>query len=329
MIITYLIGNGFDLNLGLKTSYKDFLKYYKKIPTDNEIIQQFKKDLDKQIYNWSDLELSLGKYMEKFNKDQVDDIIVLLDDIQDNLSEYMKMQSDSIHFAPRDLTQFKFDICEIQEYLNDSDKNEIITYRQGFNDKVAINVILFNYTNTFEKLSASVPADIQHIHGTTSNNMLLGVNDDSQILNESIRNNQTLISSFVKPAMNGIIGKYRQSACQKYIDEAYIICIFGMSIGKTDKIWWEAIVNKMKRSNVYLIIFEKLEEFNPIREYRFTPKKEEIISKLLSFSTLTEQEIKDISQRIFVSFNDKVFKAYFKTISKANVSISETSKQPN
>ena len=28
MNITFLIGNGFDLNLGLATAYSDFVKYY-------------------------------------------------------------------------------------------------------------------------------------------------------------------------------------------------------------------------------------------------------------------------------------------------------------
>ena len=28
MKVVYLIGNGFDLNLGLKTSYSDFYTYY-------------------------------------------------------------------------------------------------------------------------------------------------------------------------------------------------------------------------------------------------------------------------------------------------------------
>ena len=29
MNITYLVGNGFDLNLGLQTKYTDFIKVYK------------------------------------------------------------------------------------------------------------------------------------------------------------------------------------------------------------------------------------------------------------------------------------------------------------
>ena len=53
MNITFMIGNGFDLNLNLKTGYKDFYKYY---------IENTKEDIiSKSIKNnyelWADLEL--------------------------------------------------------------------------------------------------------------------------------------------------------------------------------------------------------------------------------------------------------------------------------
>lgn len=39
MNITYLIGNGFDLNLGLKTKFKDYLEEYMvPQPEDSELI---------------------------------------------------------------------------------------------------------------------------------------------------------------------------------------------------------------------------------------------------------------------------------------------------
>ena len=37
MNIAYLIGNGFDLNLGLKTKYMDFYKYYLEQESKNDI----------------------------------------------------------------------------------------------------------------------------------------------------------------------------------------------------------------------------------------------------------------------------------------------------
>ena len=42
MKIVYLIGNGFDLNLGLKTSYRDFYKKYIKQKSNSEIVENFK-----------------------------------------------------------------------------------------------------------------------------------------------------------------------------------------------------------------------------------------------------------------------------------------------
>lgn len=58
MNITFLVGNGFDLNLGLRTSYETFYKYYiKKEPHD--LIAKFIKD-DYRL--WADLELGLGEF---------------------------------------------------------------------------------------------------------------------------------------------------------------------------------------------------------------------------------------------------------------------------
>ena len=43
MNITFLIGNGFDRNLGLATSYSEFVDYYKKLPSSTETILKFKE----------------------------------------------------------------------------------------------------------------------------------------------------------------------------------------------------------------------------------------------------------------------------------------------
>ena len=37
MNITFMIGNGFDLNIGLKTRYKDFILDYLKVDTKDDI----------------------------------------------------------------------------------------------------------------------------------------------------------------------------------------------------------------------------------------------------------------------------------------------------
>lgn len=58
MNITFLIGNGFDISLGMESSYSSFYKYLQ----DNELLQHniFIKLINKDIDKWSDFERMLG-----------------------------------------------------------------------------------------------------------------------------------------------------------------------------------------------------------------------------------------------------------------------------
>ena len=63
MNILFMIGNGFDLNIGLDTKYDDFMKYYTQTcEDDNEHIKKMKVDMNKWPERWSDFELKLGDY---------------------------------------------------------------------------------------------------------------------------------------------------------------------------------------------------------------------------------------------------------------------------
>ena len=66
MIIVYLIGNGFDVNLGMKTSYADFYDWYVEESVSNsDNIERLKKNIDayKESNLWADLEEGIGKYV--------------------------------------------------------------------------------------------------------------------------------------------------------------------------------------------------------------------------------------------------------------------------
>ena len=66
MDITYLIGNGFDINIGLATRYCDFYEYYKQQPSSNKTIAKLKNDIRCNYENWADLEVKLGEYTADF-----------------------------------------------------------------------------------------------------------------------------------------------------------------------------------------------------------------------------------------------------------------------
>ena len=105
MNMLYLIGNGFDLNLGLPTRYSDFLEYYfkhaplnyKATSQESRRIQEYKDLFKKTIENnagdqqWKDLEIALGKFSSQFNE-----AIVFRDfyiDINLSLINYLKQIS--------------------------------------------------------------------------------------------------------------------------------------------------------------------------------------------------------------------------------------------
>ena len=331
MNITYLIGNGFDKNLGLHTGYQDFYKYYLKLPREDlpKIVSQFREDLDAAIEDWSDLELSLGRYLKRFHKEDIPDIITLLDDLQDSLADYLDGQDVNTTITETDKVKLKKDLIYPMSYLNEKDKmgaSLIDQKKNEFFDK-SIFVILFNYTKTFEKLFdckekkilkieqqneelVFAHLRIEHIHGSTDRNMLLGINDPLQIENDEIRKDEDLQQAIVKPYMNENTGSLRAKRCKESIYSADLICIFGMSLGETDRLWWEHIIAALlKKPKLAIILFSRSNEINLRREYRTGKKKKEaIIEKFLSYSSLDATQKNSIKERIYVCLGSKMLK---------------------
>lgn len=74
MKVTFLIGNGFDLNLGLRTTYKSFYEnYIEMLESESKNANVLYKNISENIENWVDFETRLGLFtfpensMEKRN----------------------------------------------------------------------------------------------------------------------------------------------------------------------------------------------------------------------------------------------------------------------
>lgn len=139
------------------------------------------------------------------------------------------------------------------------------------------NFINFNYTDTLDQCISAVRAtkDVLstrrysntnygnsigksiHVHGTTMNSMVLGVNDIAQIADSSIFEGygDEYISSLIKQQTNE---QNRENTDQKAFDilkASDLIYVYGMSTGITDKLWWERICQMMKeKKNLHLIL---------------------------------------------------------------------------
>ncbi|HIR76484.1 MAG TPA: hypothetical protein IAB97_06215 [Candidatus Choladousia intestinipullorum] len=69
MNITFLIGNGFDINLGLKTRYSDFYPYFIEKSTETNMIRTW---LEADELLWADLEEQLGNKLENVKESEQD-----------------------------------------------------------------------------------------------------------------------------------------------------------------------------------------------------------------------------------------------------------------
>jgi hypothetical protein len=151
MNVTYIIGNGFDINIGLKTNYSAFYEYYKQIENQDEDIIALKNDIETNITQWSDLEEKLGQYTEYV--DSIDTMIKIIKDVTDNLKAYL---NDIILTLPPTNAEAKqsllSDFISPEKYFPRADKDSIINFYNKFNSSNPrnIDVISFNYTPIIE-----------------------------------------------------------------------------------------------------------------------------------------------------------------------------------
>lgn len=65
MNITFFIGNGFDINLGLNTTYSSFYPYFIDKARENNMIRKW---LEEDKMNWADLEKNWEKNLGRYQK---------------------------------------------------------------------------------------------------------------------------------------------------------------------------------------------------------------------------------------------------------------------
>ena len=99
MLITYFIGNGFDLNNDLQTKFSDFYDHIKSthpISTiqNNDIYSEVERDADK----WSYFEMELGHLTHKYSQKTKKKLLSDIDEFRSHFIDYMTMQNKAFSF---------------------------------------------------------------------------------------------------------------------------------------------------------------------------------------------------------------------------------------
>jgi hypothetical protein len=199
-----IIGNGFDLDLGLKTSYKNFIQsdVFLKLAETNELCQHLKSQ--HRLKNWINIETELKQYWQNANLSRAE-----FNELCHALKEYL---------LTLDLKSYSKTSKAFQ--LIDSIKNE------------AFDVIDFNYTDTITSIMQDfgLKNTGRHlkIHGSLQhNNIILGIEDSAEVNPEYL---------FLKKSFNPSFGKGNPFELLEGADE---IIFFGLSLGQTDHLYFE------------------------------------------------------------------------------------------
>lgn len=334
MNITFLIGNGFDINIGMNTRYNQFYDYYKVQSSKTQSIIDIKKSIEKVRENWSDLEIALGHYTDCIKTES--EAIEIYNDLISNLQQYLKEEESKYDINDSSQEVIRKDFMYPENYLRPVERSQIQQFKHS-NEHWFIKIITFNYTSAMEtligypgkKILIKRESDgyeryiesIEHIHGYTKERMILGVNDDSQLTNETFRDSDKIKRRFVKSDCNKTYGIGHDANCERWINESQLICLYGLSFGDTDKRWWVNIGRKLLESNCSLIIFVYNKKIHQEGNWgpEFEDEVDAVKAEFLSKTQLSEKEQISVRTKVFVAISSNIF----------NIKVSQISKDKN
>jgi len=342
--ITFLIGNGFDLNVGLKTRYIDFYKVYTEIkPNDNSIIQRFKKDiLQSEAHgwkDWKDFELGMGKRSKQFiGGTPAEDFIECFDNFVVCFSKYLQTECANVDWdcVGEDIHRtFNQSICEFYSFVRTVSQDDIKKVARIGTESTSRCILQFNYTDIFDKLLQKSDLWQQrdarwrymlgknlHVHGKMEGGYpTIGVDNEAQIENEVIRNHHKTRDIFVKPNFlerlqsRNVNNNIARTDALEVINASYVICAFGVSIGETDQYWWKKIGEWLVRSNGLFIIFDVCgsidDGISPIAflnsEATAEERKKEIIDRFARLAGLEPDWLAANQNKIIVELDSSMF----------------------
>jgi len=213
-----IIGNGFDLNLGLLTSYSHFLEssnFNELLMESNQIAINLHNK--KNLENWVDVEACLKDYADQYSK-----------------------QNDSYDVFKSNYIEL---LKKFSEYLNSLDYNKINKESKAYNFIVSsaihgnetANVLIynFNYTPTIKNILIKCgwsERDFRekhvHVHGNLDSDIIFGIQD-----NTSKTKIHTLIKKATRPG-------FKSCNLPEDLQKGYDIAVFGYSLGVTDEMYF-------------------------------------------------------------------------------------------
>lgn len=317
MSITFIIGNGFDINCGMKCTYRDVYQEYKKEPSPSAVIEKFKKEIDPNSKTWADFEVAMAQHLPNFSTER--EFLLCLRDFKKYLNFHLNKEDKRI------LKLISND------YVLDAARKEMARSFNGFYKGISPNVdrkietifrrrssfcraITFNYTSTFDKLYDLIPEmkekSVLHIHGSLNNNdIVLGMDNIKQLPNVSFEFSAKAERAFIKPTFNRQFDEARLEQAIMWIEDSTIICVYGLSLGESDLTWRDMLVQwLLKDDDHHLFLYDY--EYSSLPQLTADEKldhEEDAKQKLLASWNLFATEYKKVINQIHIPCAYNIF----------------------
>lgn len=342
MNITFLIGNGFDIGVGLQSKYKDFYPvYYEKSRNKPGDIKKLSDEIAQDYENWADFEMALGEYTNQFNTETKNIFVEQIKDFEKEFVQYLKEKEDRISYDANQIVDVM--LKALLEYYSMDNlpliSNEILNniYKNHTLDNHVYNFINFNYTSVLEKFLNTIADKIVnkrktshgdrvdkigriiHVHGELNSYPIIGLNDKEQIANKELANDERFVRNLVKPALNHFMRRGNDLNATNIINSSSIICVYGMSLGATDKKWWQLIVKWLSAADGrQLVLFLYDENHTTFTQFEWLEKEDAVIDKLAEYCSDLKVDIEKLRARIHIAIHKNIFSMKLYSIDEKN-----------
>lgn len=86
------------------------------------------------------------------------------------------------------------------------------------------------------------------MHGTVAGAPVCGVDNPTQIRDETLRVSPEVVGTTVKPSIQSLMGSNQDRDAISRLVNADVVLIFGMSLGVTDQRWWRIACDSLQKS---------------------------------------------------------------------------------
>lgn len=330
MNITFLIGNGFDLNLGLNTRYKDFVEKYINSSFSNRMIESFKKHISLNCDTWASAEEAFGGYTKEYRelRGGAEVFCYCHEDFCENLARYLQEEESWLQLDKTDEKSVKTFATAIsfpnfirgfREVQQQEIRRVVSVHEGGF----VYNFINFNYTTTLDQYLEAVNnttglfalrkyrgtsyssgiGQCIHVHGTTSSDMVLGVNDETQIAAPEIFSGvgEEYKYQIIKQKTNEMNEQNVDTKTATLLGQSHLIYIYGMSLGRTDALWWNRIIDLMlKNPDLHVIIHCFDGPKDTLIQRRIQTFNREKRREFLAYSNEEQKQLEQLENRIHI-----------------------------